>query len=176
MKQTVLKPEELVLKNRELFLYENVSETSVLRLIKEIKALDYKNKKPIKLWINSPGGSTYAGLALINIIRLVKSKIITIINTEACSMASMISISGDERYMVKNGVWMAHDMRGGIWGDYSAKVEYRAEWTKKHYAQLEDIYKKYTKLTNKDLLIARNGELWLQSEECLQKGIIDKII
>lgn len=165
-----------LLNKRELFLFETVDSTSISKLIKEIKYLDFQNKKPIKIWINSPGGSTCDGLALVNIMKKVKSKIITIINSKACSMASIISIVGNERYIVKNGVWMAHDMRGGIWGDYSAKVEYRADWIKKHYQQLVDIYKQYTKLTEEDLKIARNGELWLQADECLKKGIVDKII
>lgn len=176
MKNIEIKPNDILLKNRELFLYEDVNDKSVIRLIKEIKALDYKNHKPITLWINSPGGETGSGLALINIIQSVKSKIITIINTRACSMASLISVAGNVRYITNNGVWMAHDMKGGISGDYSAKVEDRAKWIKKHQKLLEDVYKKYTKLTDKDLSIARNGELWIHAEECLQKGIVDKII
>ncbi len=168
--------EEEIFNQRELFLFNPVNNDSILKLIKEIKILDNENKKPIKLWINSPGGSTVAGLALINIMKSVKSKIITIINNEACSMASQISVAGDERYIVRNGSWMAHDMRGGIDGDYSAKVEYRAKRLKQHYKQLEQIYKKYTKLTEKDLIIARNGELWLNASQCLKKGIVDKII
>lgn len=168
--------EEQIFKQRELFLYESVSDKSILKLIKEIKVLDNESHKDIKLWINSPGGSTVAGLALINIMRSVKSKIITIINNEACSMASQISVAGDERYIVRNGCWMAHDMKGGITGDYSAKVEYRAERLKQHYKQLEKNYKKYTKLTKKDLEIARHGELWLNASQCLKKGIVDKIL
>jgi len=142
-KEQEFKPHDILLKNRELFLYEPVNDKSVERLIKEIKALNYKNKKPITLWINSPGGSTTNGLALINIIRAVKSPIITIINTQACSMASQISIAGNIRKIVANGEWMAHDMSGGITDDYSGKVKYRAQWLEKHYKILEDIYKRF---------------------------------
>jgi len=170
------KPNDILIKNRELFLYEAVNEVSVIRLIKEIKALNYKNHKPITLWINSPGGSTTCGLALINIMRAVKSDIITIINAQACSMASQISVAGNVRKIVHNGEWMAHDMSGGITGDYSNKVKYRAKWIEKHYKMLEDNYKKFTKLTSKDLEIARNGELWLDAKECFDKGIVDEII
>jgi len=168
--------DNLILKKRELFLYGKVDDESILKLIKQIKVLDNINHKPIKLYINSPGGQTTCGLALINLMREVKSQIITVINTQACSMASQISIAGDKRYMYSNGWWMAHDMRGGITGDYSSKVEYRAKWIEKHYKNLEDVYKKFTKLSKKDLEIARNGELWLNANECLKKGIIDKIL
>jgi len=171
-----LKIDDIVLKQRDLFLYSSVDDESILKLTKELLVLDSINHKPIKLWINSPGGSTMSGLSFINIMKRIKSKVITIINIQACSMASQISVAGDERWMVKNGWWMAHDMSGGIGGDYSAKVEYRAKWIAKHFKTLENNYKKYTNLTKKELEIARHGELWLTAEECLVKGIIDKLI
>jgi len=171
-----LKINDLILKQRELFLYEKVSDNSMLRLIKEIKVLNNLNHKPIKLWINSPGGSTTCGLALMNLIRESKSKIITIINTEACSMASQISVVGHKRYIYSNGWWMAHDMSGGISDDYTSKIIYRAKYLEAHAKSLENAYKQFTKLTNKDLELARNGELWLNAEQCLEKGIVDKIL
>jgi ATP-dependent Clp protease protease subunit len=177
MKQnSALNIDDSILKTREVYLYDHINEKSVLKLIKEIKTLDAINKKPIKLWINSPGGTTVDGLALINIIRSLQSKIITIINGEACSMASQISVAGDMRYMYENSWWMAHDMKGGINGDYTGKVIYRAKWLEQHYQYLIDSYRKFTKLTDKDLELAKNGELWLNAEQCLKKGIIDKIL
>lgn len=170
------KPNDILIKNRELFLYEVVNENSVSRLIKEIKALNYVNKKPITLWINSPGGSTTNGFALINVMRAVKSPIITIVNSEAASMASQIAVAGNIRKIVWNGWFMLHDMSGGIKGDYSGKVKYRAQWIEQHYKQLETVYKMYTKLTQKDLEIARNGELWLDAEQSLKKGLVDTVI
>lgn len=170
------KPNDILIKNRELFLYEEVTEASVTRLIKEIKALDYVNHNPITLWINSPGGSTTNGLALINVMRAIKSQIITIINTQAASMASQIAVAGNVRKMAHNGWLMIHDMSGGISSDYSGKIKYRAQWIERHYKNLEDIYKRFTKLTNEDLEIARNGELWLDAKECLEKSIVDEII
>lgn len=175
-KNPEFKPNDILIKNRQLFLYEAVTEKSAARIITSIMALDLENKKPITLWINSGGGCTTNGLAIINTMRSAKSKIITIINTQACSMASLISCAGDERKIVVNGEWMAHDMKGGIWGDYSDKVRDRAEWLEKHYKLLTDIYKKYTKLTKQDLERARHGELWLDAKQCLEKSIVDKII
>ena len=170
-----IKPDEILLQNRELFLYDKVDNELIEKLIKQIKALNLINKKPITLWINSPGGATACGLGLINTIRLSKAKIITIINSRACSMASLISVVGHVRKIMPNGVWMAHDMASGV-SDYSGKIKYRAEWLEKHYNQLENVYKTYTNLTQKDLQIARNGELWLTPTECLKKGIVDEII
>jgi len=177
---TKKKPEividQILLNQRELFLYDSVTQESAQKLIKEIIVLDSKKHAPINLWINSPGGNVTAGLAIINIMKSVKSKITTIVNSEACSMASQISIVGDKRIITANGFWMAHDMSGGITGDYLGKVKYRAKYLEKLFDVLEEDYKKYTKLTKKDLEIARNGELWLNAEQCLEKGIVDKIL
>jgi len=168
--------DEQMIKNRELFLFDAVTDKTMLHLIKDIKFLDCKNHKPITLWINSPGGSCTDGLALVNVIRMVKSPITTIINTEACSMGSFISCVGDVRKMTSNAFWMAHDLKGGIHGDYEAKVIYRVEYLQKLWAIMVDVYRRHTKLTEEDLEIARHGELWLSAEECLEKGIIDEII
>lgn len=167
--------ENSVLKDRELFLTGSVDNKATELLIKKIKALDKLNHKPIKLYINSGGGSVHAGFALINVMKEVKSKIITIINTQACSMAGLISISGDERYIAENGFWMGHDMSGGIYGDYSAKVEARGEYIKKLWVILADHIKGHSDLETKDINHLRNKELWLTAEECVDKGIVDKI-
>ena len=117
-----------------------------------------------------------AGFALINVMQKVKSKIITIVNSEACSMASMIAIAGNERWITPNGVIMFHDMAGGIGGDYSLKVKDRAIFLEKYYKLLENHMKKHTKLSIKEIRKARIGELWLFADECLKKGVVDKII
>ena len=90
-------------------------------------------------------------------------------------MGSHITICANERYIVENGWIMFHDMWGGG-ADYSGKVKYYAKHMELQYQQLEANYKKYTRLTKKDLEIARHGELWLNAEQCLEKGVVDKII
>ena len=168
--------EQCMLRNREIFLYESVTSKSMLRLIKEILILDNINHKPINFHINSGGGSCTDGLALINVMRQVSSPIITIVNMEACSMGSQISIAGDVRKMVDNGFLMFHDMSGVVGGDYSGKVKYRAMFVEKLWETLVATCTNHTKLTKKDLEIARNGELWLTAKESLAKGCVDEII
>ena len=171
-----IKIEDVLLKDRKLFLYNEVKAENMEKIVKQLFVLDKLNHKPIYLYINSPGGSVSDGFSLINSIKLLKSLVITIITGEACSMGGLISIAGNKRFMTKNSFWMGHDMRGGIWGDYSGKVEHRAEYIKKCWKMIENHLREYTKLTNKDLEQLRNGELWLSPEECLEKKIIDKII
>lgn len=172
-----LKIDDILTKQRKLFLYGEVVFQNMERLCKCLLVLDEMNsKKPIYLYINSPGGSVSDGFALINTIKLIKAPVITIINGEACSMGGLISIVGKKRYMAKTSFWLAHDLRGGIWGDYSGKIEFRAEYLKKLWKTIENHLKTYTNLTDEEIKLARNGELWLDAQECLSKGIIDKIL
>jgi len=171
-----LEVDDILLKHRVLFLTDEIKAENMAKLIKEIFVLDALNHEPIKLYINSQGGSVSAGFSLINTIKLIKSPVYTIVTGEACSMAGLISIAGKQRFMTKNTFWMTHDMRGGIEGDYSGKVEHRAEAIKKMWKMIENHLKTHTKLSDKELETARNGELWLSPEECLEKGIINKIL
>lgn len=165
-----------VLRNREIFIHELINEKTSDRVVKELHILNKKNKKPITIWINSPGGSVPAGFSIMYAMRQIKSQVVTIISGHACSMAGIISIVGDKRRITKNSVWMAHDMRGGIGGDYSLKVEDRAEYIKKYWKLLENTLKEYTDLSPKELRKARTGELWLFAEDAVEKGIAEKVI
>lgn len=170
-----IKVGDLLLKNRKLFLYNEVEPENMERLVKGLFALDLLNHKPIYLYINSPGGEVADGFSLINTIKLIKSPVYTIITGEACSMAGLISIVGKRRYMIENTFWMTHDLSGGIHGDYSGKVEYRAKYLGKLWKVIENHLTMHTKLSIKEIELARNGELWLDSQECLSKGVVDEI-
>lgn len=173
--QASIQIENILFKNRNVFLYEEVNDESAKRVIRELMALDYIAKKPIYLWLNSPGGSCCAGLAIIETMKRCKSKIITIINSEVCSMGGHISICGNERWIVKSGIWMAHDMSSGV-RDYSLKIKDRADFLEKYYTLLEENLKNHTKLSNEQINKARTGELWLFAQDCLKYKIADKII
>lgn len=169
--------DKILINKRTIFLHEAVDEESSLRLIKNIFALDIRKVAPIYFYCNSGGGSCMDGMGIIHAMRTVKSKVITIINTEVCSMGGHISVAGNERRIDKNGVWMAHDMSGGIGNDYSMKTKYRALFQEEYYKKiLEGNLKTYTKLSQKQLDLARAGELWLLADDCIKYGIADKIV
>jgi ATP-dependent protease ClpP protease subunit len=91
-------------------------------------------------------------------------------------MAGHISINGDKRLITKNSTWMAHDMSGGITGDYTTKVLDRTKNLEVTQKKLHYNLKKNTKLSRNELDKAKHGELWLESKECKLKGIVDEII
>ncbi len=168
--------EQILLRSRNLYLFEAIREENSKELIKSMMALDRINTKPIKLWINSPGGSVDCGFAIIDTMANISSPVITIISGEACSMAGFISVAGANRFITKNSTWMGHDMSGGIWGDYTTKVLDRAGFLKKTQKHLQEFLTEHTTLSKADLRKATHGELWLDPYECLKKGIVDGVL
>ncbi|HED05875.1 MAG TPA: hypothetical protein ENI61_04230 [Ignavibacteria bacterium] len=168
-----------LLGERHLFLEGEVTYPTSSELCKSLIALSQLADDPIKLWINSGGGSIGAGLALIDLIQLIKVPIYTIINGNAGSMAALISIAGDQRYMTENSFWMFHDLMAFVSsdGEYGDKLITRCE---DYYSKLQNLteshLKKHTKLSTKDLHRGRTKELWYFSNDCKKKGIIDRIL
>ena len=163
-------------KNRYILLYDEINNLSGDMVCSKLRAMDYlDNKKPITLEINSPGGMVAYGLSIIDTISNIKAPVNTIISGQACSMAAMISIVGDKRYITKNSVWMQHsssDMLGG----YVQHIKDATAFLIKMEARMNAIIKQSTKLSTRQMTQIKNGELWLFAPECVEYGIVDKII
>ena len=106
---------------RKILLSENITSSSVKDVIKEImeinadddiKEADYKDweRKPIKLFINSFGGSVYDGLSLVDIIKQSKTPVYTISVGSSMSMGFWIYLAGHKRFVGENATLMFHDI------------------------------------------------------------------
>ena len=138
-------------------------------------ALDKINNTPILLWINSCGGSIINGFSIIDTMKAIRSPVITVINGFAASMAGIISVTGDKRFMTKNSIWMAHDGQAYS-GDYFEKLFARDKFLKELNRKTFAILRKYTKLTETELTNSRHGELYVYADNAVKKGIVDKIL
>ena len=162
-------------KNRYILLYDEINNCSADMVCSKLRAMDILGTKPITLEINSPGGSVADGMSIINTIEHIKSPVTTIISGQACSMAALISICGDKRLIYANSYWMQHSS-SDIVGDYINYIKDRVKFLAEFEHRTEKILKTRTKLTSNDLLKIRTGELWLNADQCLAKGVVDKII
>lgn len=169
------KVEQRLLKHRIILLYEEIDEYSASEIVQSLISLDTQNRKPIKLLINSPGGSVSSGLAIIDTMKAIGSQVHTYILSEVCSMAALVSICGDKRYITTNGTWMQHEMTGGSY-DYISKAYDRAEYEVRIEDKMQEIMREHTKLTETELKVGTRGELWFNAKQCIEKGICDKII
>lgn len=117
------KPQE---QYRKILLSENINASSVKDVITKImeinadddlKEADYKDweRKPIKLFINSFGGSVYDGLALVDVIKQSKTPVYTISIGSSMSMGLWIYLAGHQRYVGENTTLMFHDITTWVW-------------------------------------------------------------
>jgi len=162
-------------KNRYILLYDEINNLSSDIICSKLRAMDLLNHKPIYLEINSPGGSVSDGMSIINTMEHIKSQVITIISGQACSMAALISICGDKRLIYTNSYWMQHST-SDIVGDYVQYIKDRTKFLCEFENRTEKILKMHSKLSNTDIMKIRNGELWLNADQSLAKGVVDEVI
>jgi len=163
-------------KDRYILLYDIITNTSTDITVSKIKAMNIlDSKKPITIEINSPGGDVSCGFSLINAIEQSIAPIHTIISGQCASMAALISIVGKKRNIYYNSYWMQHPLSEGQ-ADYLQFIKDRTKFLIHLDNITNNILRKYTKLTKLDLRKCSVGELWLSADECLKKGIVDKII
>lgn len=169
-------PFELVLAEaRYVLLYDEIDAISAKEINTKLIAMSIKNpRRPIYLEINSPGGSVADGIAIMNTIQSIPSTVFTCINGEACSMAGLISVVGDKRIISPNSYWMGHPMNDVVGGTPQA-IKDRSNYLEKLENDLQNVFKAKTKLTDEEFIKMLKGELWLNAEECVAKGIVDAI-
>jgi len=167
--------DQILLKHRQLFLFDVIDDKLANRINKELFALDKVSRKPIVLRINSGGGSLPAGFSIIDTMKTLHCPVITVVTGYACSMAGIIAVAGDQRVMFKHAIWMAHDV-STYTCDYVTKMLDYAEFLKQSQKRLFEFLGKHTKLSQAELTKARNGELWLMAEQAKQKGVCDIVV
>lgn len=163
-----------VLENRQIFLFEDVTDDVAQRINKQLFALDAVNSNPIMLYINSDGGCCSSGLSIINTMRTIDSPVVTIITGEASSIAGHISASGNKRLCYEDAVWFEHALSTYFEGD-SARLINHSGFVKKYKKILNDNLREFTKLTEADIKKIDTEDLYLFADEMKAKGIVDEI-
>lgn len=169
-----------------IFFYSDVTEQSALELNQALYEVDAKLKNTsnflgssftphIKLRINSYGGSLFAGLAILDVIRNLKSEVHTYVDGAAASAATIISIAGAQRFIGKNSMMLIHQLSTGNYGKYS-ELEDDMENNKRLMKMIKDIYKQYTKVPMKNIDDILKHDLWFDSAKCLEFGLVDKVL
>ena len=134
-------------------------------------------KKDISVYINSPGGEVYAGVAMYDTIKYIKNDVITINVGLAASAAALILSAGTKgkRYALPGSHTMIHQVIGGVEGQATD-----VEITAKHMLKLRDQYAEaIAKETGQKLEKVKadmDRDYWMDAEESVKYGIIDKIM
>jgi len=167
-----------LLKERIIFLGSAIDDAVANTIIAQLLFLESEDKdKDIKLYINSPGGSVTAGLAIYDTMQFIKPKVSTICIGMAASMGAFLLSGGDKgkRMALPNSDIMIHQILGGAEGQAS-DVKIRAEYMLKLKDRLNKLLSKHTGKSEKRIEEDTDRDNFMSAEEALKYGLIDKII
>jgi len=167
-----------LLKDRIIFLGEPIDNHTANIVIAQLLFLDAEdNSKDIKFYINSPGGSVSAGLAIYDTMQYIKAPVSTICVGMAASMASVLLAAGapGKRFVLPNSEVMIHQVMGGTEGQAS-DVKIHAEHILKTKDRMNKILAAHTGQKFATVEKDSDRDYYMSAEEAKEYGIVDKII
>ncbi|HPA25268.1 MAG TPA: ATP-dependent Clp endopeptidase proteolytic subunit ClpP [bacterium] len=167
-----------LLKDRIIFLGSAIDDAIANTVIAQLLFLDSEdNKKDIKLYINSPGGSVTAGLAIYDTMQYVKADVSTICVGTAASMGAVILAAGakGKRLALPNAEIMLHQVMGGAEGQ-AIDIKIRAEHILKVKDKLNKILAEHIGQSLDKIEKDSDRDFFMTAEEAKKYGLIDKII
>lgn len=166
-----------LLKNRIILLSGEIDDILANSIVAQLLYLDSLNHDDISLYINSPGGSVTAGMAIYDTMNFVKSDVSTICLGMAASMAAFLLSSGEakKRYILPNAEVMIHQPLGGAQGQ-ATEIKIAAEHILKLRDKLNHILANNTGQKIEDIQKDTERDNFMNSKEALDYGIVDKII
>ncbi|VGQ34209.1 ATP-dependent Clp protease proteolytic subunit [Streptococcus pyogenes] len=169
-----------LLKDRIIMLTGPVEDNMANSVIAQLLFLDAQdNTKDIYLYVNTPGGSVSAGLAIVDTMNFIKADVQTIVMGMAASMGTVIASSGTKgkRFMLPNAEYMIHQPMGGTGGGtQQTDMAIAAEHLLKTRHCLEKILAQNAGKTIKQIHKDAERDYWMSAEETLAYGFIDEIM
>ncbi|MDY6938408.1 MAG: ATP-dependent Clp protease proteolytic subunit [Cyanobacteriota bacterium] len=163
---------------RILFLGQEVTDALANRIVAFMLYLDSDDpNKPIYLYINSPGGSVTAGMAIYDTMQYIKSDVITICVGLAASMGAFLLAAGSpgKRLALPHARIMIHQPLGGARGQ-ATDIEIEAKEILRIKQQLNDILASRTSQTLEKIEKDTDRDYFMSAEEAMQYGLIDRVI
>lgn len=167
-----------LLKDRIIFLGSPIDDGVANTVIAQLLFLESEDqKKDIKLYINCPGGSVTAGMAIYDTMQYVKSDVSTICVGLAASMAATLLAAGakGKRLALPNSEIMIHQVMGGAEGQ-AADIKIRAERILKVHDRANRILAKHTGQALSKIEKDTDRDFFMDPEDAKKYGLIDKII
>ncbi len=167
-----------LLKERIIFLGGPISDAVANTVIAQLLFLDHEDqKKDIKLYINSPGGSVTAGMAIYDTMQFVKSDVSTMCVGIAASMGAFLLAAGQKgkRLALPNSQILLHQVMGGAEGQ-AIEIEIAAKQIVKTKQRLNELLSKHTGQPLAKIEKDTDRDFWLSADEAKTYGVIDEII
>lgn len=185
LKETVrgtdcIKIEDELLSRREIFLTEEVNPETSNELIKQLMYLERQDSgKEITLYINSPGGEVISGLAVYDLISLMKSPVRTVCTGTAASMGAILFLAGEKREMLPHTRLMIHDPSfsgGSIGGKKSHELRHELEKLDEVREALAKIIAEKTGRPLEEIYDVTSDDTFYSAEEAIAFGLATGIM
>jgi len=167
-----------LLNERIVFLGQPVDDAIANLIVAQLIHLESEDPdKDIAMYINSPGGSVYAGLAIYDTMQFIKPDVQTICFGVAMSMGSLLLAGGapGKRMALPNSRILIHQPSGGFQGQ-STDIEIHARETLNVRKRIEEIYAKHTGQSEERLHDDMERDRFFKPDEALEYGLIDRVI
>lgn len=167
-----------MVKERIVFMSDEVNSETAKKVINQLLLLgSMDRKKPIFLFINSPGGEVYSGLAIFDMINFIEAPIVTIASGLVASMGTTILISGEKnkRFSLPHSRLMIHQPWGGIRGA-AADIDIQAQEILRLKDMTIDILAEKTGQTREKIQKDINRNFWMSAQEAKEYGLVDHVI
>lgn len=166
-----------LLNDRIVFLGEEVNSTSASLVVAQLLYLEAQDPdKDIQMYINSPGGSITAGMAIYDTMNYIKCDVRTVCVGMAASMGAFLLMAGEKgkRLALPNSEVMIHQPLGGASGQ-ATDVEIRAKWLLRTKEKMTRLMSEMTGQDQEKLRADCERDYFMTAEEALNYGIIDQI-
>ena len=167
-----------LLKDRIIFLGEAIDENVASTIVAQLLFLEAEDPdKDINLYINSPGGSVTAGMAIYDTLQYIKPQVSTICIGMAASMGAFLLSSGQKgkRYALPNAEIMIHQPLGGVQGQ-AEDIKIHAEWILKTREKLNKILSSNTGQPLQIISRDTDRDNFMSADEAVRYGLIDQVI
>ena len=167
-----------LLNDRIIFLGEEINSVTANLVVAQLLHLESQDaEKDISLYINSPGGEVYSGLAILDTMNFIKPQVSTICVGMAASMAAVLLAAGakGKRFCLPHSKVMIHQPSGGAQGQQT-EIEIAAEEIKKTRRQLNQILADASGKPFETVQADTERDHYLTADEALEYGLIDRIV
>lgn len=167
-----------LLKDRIIFLGEEVNDASASIIVAQLLHLEAEDPdKDIQLYINSPGGSVSAGLAIYDTMQYIKCDVSTTCIGMAASMGAFLLAGGakGKRFALPNAEIMIHQPLGGAQGQ-ATEIQIAAEHILKTRRKLNEILAERTGKSYEEICRDTERDNFMSAEEAAEYGLIDKVV
>jgi len=169
---------ERLLRERIIVLGSQVEENIANQICAQLLLLDAEDStQDIKLYINSPGGSVTAGMAIFDTMELIQSDVTTVGMGLAASMGQFLLSAGTpgKRYALPHARILMHQPSAGVSGT-AADIEIQADMLTKHKREMADLIARHTGQDVERIIADSDRDRWFTAEEARDYGFVDHVL